>query len=749
MIAHVDPSALLRFSKSLLQVNFTAHHSAALPLASLFDRLLQSGRPTDTLFLPVGRPNEGLLSLGYRGGFPNLLARTWPGLLTYCGKLLRADLAGSANAKLPPFVMENLEKAVRGIKHALASEELKKFAELREGCQEAGEALEVAGQLVVALEGKKDSPVAARFSGVLRAILREAAPFQREALVDLGSPNGLSKPSSPGSWLTPSRTRVRGESPRANGAVTRTSTEAVHPTQFPRREGSTNSTHKGSPYPKGYSQKDVVVGEERVVEAAKPGFGIANGAVDKAPVKSKGVQATQRVKAQGLSSVSLTERLPKKETRDGKETADAMIMGSGDPFLSGELGENVEGSPGSWLTPGYLKAKAVAKTSNLGDFDAEAASRRVIGEGNCPPSGVPAKTIARVAGIESQRPWGKRNTETYEGIGSEQKIQEGGTARLVGVPSKELGGGRKDTHQVQVTDIGGSQKTDGKCAADGVRSSDATGAELRTKAAGTGSGTAESGKASGTAKIGSNRAENGKGSGTVDSEETSGTAESEKGSGTAERRYPRALISGEWHTPEYMKPKATVGRHVKTCDRASAGLRTPEDGAASETMASVKKVLFSEVEEKTRGNGCLAFVSGQTKGGAVSGGESGTNAGVEGGKRERLEGPLSERMAQPESLVVSASSRMAPPAGVDVRTGRGVTGGLGGPISKEYRSAIANKGGLGGAAEPRQVLSPLKLPSAQKAWPVSTRKMSPFGVQYSGKGLCVTQLKVWYLFFNT
>jgi hypothetical protein len=723
MIAHVDPSALLRFSKSLLQVNFTAHHSAALSLASLFDQLLQTGRPTDTSFLPVGRPKEGLLSPGFRGGFPNLLARTWPGLLTYCGKLLLADSAQRADAKLPPFVMGNLEKAVRGISRALTSGELKKFAESGEGCQDAREALEVAGQLVTALEGQKDSSVAARFSGVLRAILREATPFQREALVDLGSPNGLSKPSSPGSWLTPSRTWGRVESPRANGAVTRKSTLTVLPTQLPRREGSTDSKDKGSPYPKENFQRDVVVGEERIDEAAKRGFETANGAFDRAPVKPEGVQAKQRVKAQGLSSVSLTKRSPKKGTRYGEETADAIIMGSGDPFLSGE---DLEGSPGSWLTPGFLKAKAVAKTSKLGDSDAEAASRR---GSDCPLSGVTAKMLAGVAGIESQRPGGEANGQVLKETDSDQKAREGGTERPVEIPSNEWTGGGKGMGRVHVTQSGSYQRVEGKCAVNGERKPGAKEAEFRTKAAGTGSGTAESGKASGTANIarGSSRAESGNGSGTVESGKTSGTAES----GTAGRRYPRALISGEWHTPEYMKPKATVGRHVKTCERASAGLRTSEDGAASETMASVKKVLFSEVEEKTRGNGWLDLGSGPTKGGAVPGGESRAHAGVEGGKRERLEGP---RKAQPESLVVSSSSRNAPPAGVDVRTGRGISGVLGGPVSKEYRSAIVNKGGVGGAAETRQVLSPLKLPSAQKAWPISARKMSPFGVQYSGKG---------------
>jgi hypothetical protein len=727
MIAHVDPSAFLRFSKSLLQVNFTAHHSAALLLASLFDRLL---RPTDTSFSPVGRPKEGLISPGYGGGFPNLLARIWPGLLTYCGKLLLAEHAGS---KLPLFVMENLEKAVRGIKHALASEELKKFAESRETRQDAREALEVVGQLVVALEGKEDSPIAARFSGVFRAILREATPFQREALVDLGSPNGLSKPSSPGSWLTPSRTRVRVESPRANGAVTRKSTAAVRPTQLPRREGSINSKHKGSPYTKGDLPNDVLFREERIEEAGKRELETGQGAVDKAPLKPEEIQATQRVTAQGLSSVRLTERLPKKGTRNREGTADAMIRGSGDPFLGGEVGEDLEGSPGSWLTPGYLKAKTVAKTSKLGDSDAEAASRRGVGRGNCPLSGVAAKMIAGVAGTESQRPGEEANGQTLKKYNLDQRAQEGGTERLVGIPSNEWTGGRTATCHTNVAESGANQRVEGKCAVDGERKPGAKEAEFRTEAAGTGNGTVESGKARGTANIarGSN---SGNGSRTVDSKETSKTAESAKGSTTAERRYLRALISGEWHTPEYMKPKMTVNRHVKTCERASVALRTPEDGAASETMASVKKVLFSEVEEKTHGNGWLDLVRGQTKGWAVPGGESGMNAGVEGGKRERLEGPLLERMAQPKSLVVSASSRMAPPAGVDVRTGRGVTGGLGGPVSKEYRSAIANKGGRDGAAEPRQVLSPLKLPSAQKAWPVSARKISPFGVQYSGKG---------------
>lgn len=633
MTAHVAPSALLRFCKSLLQVNFAAAHSAAAPLASLFDRLLA---PKLTSLLP-GRPmmtshssntsnenpaspqkasiaRDGSGESGLRG-CEGLLARTWPGLLTYCAKLVLAEASG--DPPLPPFVLDNLQKALRGIGRVLVTEEAKRVAGPGENGLEAREALDVSGRVLTALSGADNGALGTRFLCLFRTIVRDGTQIRRDPLLDLGSPVGFGKPSSPGSWLTPSRTRVRVESPRGKGAPVVKA--ALSGSGGGQSLNSRTSSDSGATSP----------GITSVTEPI-----IANGADQKVAVPREAGEGKVHTSAvtQGLRSVNSAEGTMDRVEKEGESVGTIAAGGScveteSEIFLGGD----VDGSPGSWLTPGYKKTGAVARGSRFRGGENEDCSR---------------------AGFNSSLTRGHR----LAGEGERQEAERNWRGRPTenGVPTSSLESQRQ---QMGMAVEGG--KTRQKLSA---------GPE---KASALDSGT---GKEAAPADGSSNK----------------------RGAGTGGKIYPRALISGEWHTPEYMKPKGTVARHAKTCDRASAGLRTPDDAAAaSDAMASVKKVLFAEAGDRTRGSRTLEDRRGSTL--------------------EGVWGQVSDRPQACKSVGVSVPS----------------TGKVGGSPVVRAPGSVEKRRLATGLVEPRTVLSPLKQTGAL---PAVARKASPFGAQYLGKG---------------
>lgn len=628
MTAHVSPSALLRFCKSLLQVNFAAAHSAAAPLASLFDRLLQPKGTSSPPRRPgmtspsTGRLRENATSpeatfgvfkrgsgASVQTGCEGLVAHTWPGLLTYCAKLILAEASG--DPPLPPFVLDNLDKALRGVRHVLASEEGKRISGTATSSPQAREALEVSGRALAALTEAETGVLQHRFGGLLLAIVRDA---KREPLLDLGSPVGSAKPSSPGSWLTPSRTRGKAESPRRKGTPVGMSALGGPKDDRPLFREDSTPFSRVSP--------GMSLGTERKM---------LQGAAQAVPVISREASAGKvrdSASAEGLRSVESSERSPIPEDwvemPDGVEAgADGDAAGTGEDLLF--RGE-VEESPGSWLTPGFKKTGGVPRISRL---RGEATQLR-LGEG--------------------------QEAESAE-KGGEEESKEGDD------PGDRRIGGERPNGEVRHS----FESTDG-----GKKDSAAEGERKEAKS------------------LAQPRASSAMDNGCKETGEQLETSGEKRGGENEGRKYPRALISGEWRTPEYMKPKGTVARKVKTCERAAAGLRTPDDAAASEEMASVKKVLFAEDGGRPRG-------------------------------RRELEGIGSEVLERRRSLSVG---------------GQGVGGSVpsSGKTSEKKPGFVGRRslaGALAGEVEPRKVLSPLKQPGA---WPVAARKASPFGVQHVGKG---------------
>ncbi|GAQ78791.1 Kinesin-like protein [Klebsormidium nitens] len=636
MTAHVAPSALLRFCKSLLQVNFAAAHSAAAPLASLFDRLIppkltsplprrpmttspSSRRAKENPLSPqsadFGPLTEGS-GRGVLGGCEGLLARTWPGLLTYCAKLVLAEASG--DPPLPPFVLGNMEKALRGIGRVLADEEVKRVSGPGENGSEAREALEVSEQVLAALSGAENRALGARFSNIFRAIIRDGTQIRRQPLLDLGSPVGLGKPSSPGSWLTPSRAWVRAEPPRGKGSPVLKAALSGGGHLLVREM----SIRSGGTSPESASET-----EPTAVNGANPTREPGEGKV----LTSAGTQGLRPVKtAQGTPDWVANDR-----GHAGRAGARGTALEVESDIL---LGGDADGSPGSWLTPGCKKTGAFARSSRL-----RAGEERSCSEEDAHTRSQGGKT--RVA---------------------EEWSNGGNVAKAKGeAPDKEM-----------VSDCKVAFKTRKKA-------NNAEGGQAENQAS------AEPESASAQETSNEKHVTEAK-----KTEETSGKGGARSGG----KSYPRALIAGEWHTPEYMKPKGTVARYAKTCERASVGLRTPDDAAAaSKAMASVKKVLFAEVGDRTRGSRPLEARRSSDSGG--------------------VSGPDPDRRKQCESVGIPVPS-------TDKSGGSPI---LRAPGSVEKRRLATV---LVGEVEPRKVLSPLK---QSGAWPTVARKASPFGAQYLGK----------------